>query len=275
MRYIIMFFLASFAIFDIAGAQTGQLMIMSNIKGSSVFINGEATEHTTPVILSHLAEGSYVVELEDRFGEQIEATTTVTAYQTSRLKLNFDISRLVITSNLEVDSVFINNVLTEARIRPAQPAIIEKVPRGDVLIRVVENQAGISNSDWLFLQADEDTIQIEFELGDMTIKSNLKKACIYLNKRPTNLFTPATLTDLPLGTYNIMLVKKNKIQKTIQLKPGMNTIQVDIKKSRLWTYLTIGAGVIGGSSLAYILSRGDETDEKGLANTPPGFPGDQ
>ncbi len=255
-----------------AAQETGHMMITSNIKDAVVYINGQRTEHVTPVFLSDLSVGEYVVELEDRYGERLKTTAAITALQTTQLRLKFEVGQLTIHSNVAADSLLINGRLTGQRIGPDQPVVIEKLPKGDIIVRMVENRAGISVSDKIFLQADEDSLWLTASLGNLTVASNEPRARILLNGKPVDAKVPATLSDLVAGTYEVALLKgKKKIVRTFQLKPDItNTVRVDFARGNRWKYITIGGGLIGGSALAYLLTK-DTKDTPGIEGA-PGFP---
>ncbi len=247
---------------------TGDLVITSNIKEAVIILNGEKTDQTTPAYFSALPEGDYVIELIDKFNKRIKEFVTIAPGQVETLSLDFEISQLTIMSNMTADSIFINNRPVALSIAPDQPAVVNKLVKGDYVIRIIENRYGAVLEDKIFLQSDVHTVFMESELGSFTVTSNENKARIMVNGRRIDRRTPATFTDMPTGVYEISLTKGlKKAEKTFRLRPNTtNNIAINFEKSHFWKYVAAGVGLIGVSTATYFLTR--EEEKPGLGGFP-------
>ncbi|MCP4707876.1 MAG: PEGA domain-containing protein [Planctomycetes bacterium] len=251
--------------------ENGELVVTSNVVGASIVLNGQTTEYSTPTYISDLDTGIYVIELIDAYGKRVQDEVEVVANKVKTIKLNFDLTRLKIMSNLEVDSVYVNGALVGVPIRAELSATINKLAKGDYSIKIVDRTYGIEIEEKVFLTADSDSVYIDARLGNLTVEANEKNALIYLNGQATEQIAPATFADLPAGVYIVLLKKKFKTaEKTVLVRPNLNnTVIVKFEKSNLWKYITAGVGLIGTSTLTYLLTR-EEKDHEPIGNI-PGF----
>ena len=110
MKHIILIIIVLLLISSVSwGQDVGDLVITSNIKNADIFLNGEKTEQKTPAYFTGLTAGEYVVELVDIYDKRTQQTIEVKPDEVTSLKLNFEISHLVIKSNVVADTVYIND----------------------------------------------------------------------------------------------------------------------------------------------------------------------
>lgn len=252
--------------------ETGNLVITSNIRDAAIYLNGVKQEQVTPAYFKKQPPGEYIIELKDRYGHSISDKVLVMANEVSAISMDYDVSRLVLLTNFVADSIFINGQFCVQTVTPESPALFEKLPKGNYSIRVVDNEFGGTHEDKFFLQADVDTFSLNVNKLDLAISTNVKEARIFINGRSTEQLTPATLTDMPEGVYEIMLAKGSKrAEKTLLLKPGeYNSVQIDFQKSNLWKFILGGTGAVAAGTITYFVTKEDE--KPGFGN-PPDFPG--
>lgn len=258
------------------------LVITSNIRDAEINLNGELQEQKTPAYLTNLPEGDYIIELVERFGKRLREEIFLSASKVTTLNLDFDLGQLTIASNLGIDSVFVNNILTGLTIDPGHPAVIEKLVKGDYNIRLIDRKYGVNIEDKIFFQADFDTVNMMSHLGAFTVTTNEDQVPIFINGRRTDQTTPFTFENMPVGVYEIMLKKGDKrMSKVYQLKPtreskvfpidaGLeNMVIINFEKNHLWKYISAGVGVVGVSTLTYFLTRKEEAPGLGSFPVPP------
>ncbi|MCP4710018.1 MAG: PEGA domain-containing protein [Planctomycetes bacterium] len=273
-RIVVTLFLILPCLFETAFGQSeqkvGDLVIISNIKDASIYLDGIETGRKTPTFFRNLSEGEHFVRLVDKYGKQVESKYYVAANKTTPIQLDFKASDLMLTSNFWADSVFVNGVLTEQTIDSTRSATIRKLAEGDYTIRLVESRFGISKEDKIFILADKaDSVHIDVEFGHLKIISDTDKASIFINDRATDRIVPALFENLATGVYDIRLEKGfKKTEKTIQLKPGIENIaDLQFEKGKKLRYITLGAVTIGASLLTWLLTRDDGasgTSEPGI-----------
>ncbi len=253
-----------------------KLIVTSNVIGAAIVLNGQESEFKTPAYIPNLDEGAYIIELVDAYGKRISSEFSLEANKVKTVKLNFNLCRLEINSNLEADSVYVNDILVDTAIMADAPGLVEKLTKGDYTIKIIDKIYGIPIYDKFFLQADVNSVDIDAQLGELTIRSNFENARISLNGRSANRTTPTTLSNLAAGVYDILLAKDGKYaRQTITLKPtSENKVNIEFEKSNLWKYLSAGAGLVGASTLTYLLTRKEANENETPIGSMPNPPDD-
>lgn len=254
-----------------ADTLTTNLVITSNIKHAAIYINGDSTGKHTPTIFKNLPEGKYTIELVEKYGKKLEKVIQIYAGQDNEVQLDFYVGQFTIDSNLPLDSIVVNGNRVEAVV----PVTFDHMPAGDYSVQVYESYGNSLSQKFFLSPGDSLFLPLNFSLGDLEVKSNLKHAAVWLNGKLTGQTVPALLTDLAEGIYDVMVVSadgKYKIGQTIKLKQGSNTLNLAFEQKNKWRYYLYGAVAAGVGGTVYLLTRKEQAPEKEGIPNPPDFP---
>ncbi len=245
---------------------TADLILTSNVKGCRILVNADSTSEQTPAFFKGLPVGTHLITLIDAYGKKLEDKVTVEAGKMNNFHLNFNVGDLELSSNLPVDSIFVNDV----RIYQQLPAALTNMPEGDYTITFIESR-GQRVKQKIFLKAGESNkIAVDFPLANLHVQSNLKGAAIRLSGKATDQKAPATFKGLAEGIYHVQVEYKGKILRDrVSVTAGKdNLINLVYKKSKTWKYIAGAASLVGGGTI-YFLTKGAAKDEPGIPNPPP------
>ena len=255
---------------------TANLVLTSNIRDCRIIIDSDTTSYVIPALIRNIEVGEYTVKLVDRYGKTLEEQISIEEGRKNNYHLDFFVGDLAVRSNLQVDSLFINGVLTEAVIVDSTQAIFKNMAVGNYTLTLVD-RFGITMDHNVYLTGDGlNEVSVEFPIGDLKLNSSPSGAKIFLNGRATGVRTPTMLPNLASGIYNIFLTidgKKISGSHLVKATPD-NDINIRFTKRRTWPYW---AGALGTATVtaAYFLTRGDQgvpPDTPGIDNPswPPG-----
>ncbi len=250
--------------------ETADLVITSNIKGASIYLDGDIQEIQTPAVLKNIPAKEYVVRLVNEFDKELIESFSISDSTQNKLHMEFPVGNLTITSNLDSTIVFIN----ERQMGPA-PLVLEKFVEGEYEIRLVELY-GHSTRRTVFVFANRDNnVPLDFELADLIIESNLENARIILNDRNTGLIVPTTIRSLAEGAYTVILKKGiNRMRKEVFIRTDSENVvslnHISWLSSKKWYF--VSAGVLAATTGTILLTGEDKTEDAAILGPPP-FPG--
>ncbi len=235
-----------------------KLVLTSNIRDCRIIIDSDTTDQIIPARFKDIIPGDHIIILVDKYGKTLEENVVFDAGKKNFINLDFDLGDLEIRSNLAVDSLFINNVLTGQTINDTTFAAFSNMAVGSYKIKLIDKY-GISLENSTFIIADNKTdFQMDFPLGDLCIDSNPTGIRIIINGKPTDRKTPATFTGLAEGPYNILLGSKNRQAKETIVRANIdNKVNFNLKKSKTWRYI-LGAATAVTAGTVYLLTRKEE-----------------
>ncbi len=261
-------FLALLLNFMIAGTLSGQtptapLIVNSNIKGCTIFLNSAPLDQVTPAFFTDFAVGEHTLTVVAPYGKAQEGKVTVEADKRNELHIDFAVGNLEITSNIPVDSLYINNIPTD----PKTPAAFHNLSEGNYTLTTVEKY-GQRLSRSISLPANETTrIAMNYALADLVIGCKQQIGKVYLNGQLTGQLTPAIFTNLPEGLYQI-IIKSDAGQLTHNtlLKPGPdNRIELGYPpKDKKWHYIIGAATLITAGTVYFALKPDDKKERPGI-----------
>ncbi len=183
--------------------QLGTLQINSTPSGASVYLNGTATGELTNVTLSGKPVGVYNVTVLKAGYDSASQTVTLVKDETEAISFTLvqQVGTLQINSTPSGAIVYLNGTATG----DLTNVTLSGKPVG-VYNVTVELDSYDSSSQIVTVTKDE-TEAISFtlvqQLGTLQINSTPSGASVYLNGTATGDLTNVTLSDKPVGVYNV------------------------------------------------------------------------
>ncbi|TAJ43207.1 PEGA domain-containing protein, partial [Methanofollis fontis] len=187
--------------------QLGTLQINSTPAGASVYLNGTATGDLTNVTLADKPVGTYNVTVELDGYDPATEVVTLSKDETEEVAFTLvqQLGTLQINSTPAGAAVYLNGTATGE----ATNVTLADKPLGTYNVTVELN--GYDPATEIVTLSKDETEEVSFtlvqQLGTLQINSTPAGASVYLNGTATGDLTNATLTDKPVGTYNVTVLK--------------------------------------------------------------------
>ncbi|WAI01765.1 PEGA domain-containing protein [Methanogenium organophilum] len=187
--------------------QVGTLQVNSNPSGAGVYLNGTDTGAITNVTLSDRPVGTYNVTVVKDGYDSATRIVTLTKGETEDISFTLiqQVGTLQVNSNPSGASIYLNGTDTGA----ITNVMLSDRPVGTYNVTVVKD--GYDSATRIVTLTKGETEDISFTLiqqvGTLQVNSNPSGASIYLNGTDTGAITNVTLSDKPVGVYNVTVVK--------------------------------------------------------------------
>jgi hypothetical protein len=218
--FVLLAAVAAAAVFLLLQGRTASLNIRSFPSGAAVFLD-EQQVGTTPLLLSHVAPGTHVIQIHLPGWEVWNGSTTAERGSTTQVIANMTHAAysLVVTSTPPGATVALDGAvkgvtpLTVAGLKPRNYALVVSLKGYAAVSRTVDlSDATQSAQDFSLMQA----------FGKLSIMSDPTGAQVIIDGKPYGV-TPLKIDSFPVGDYALTLKLEDNtdITDTLSVKKGI------------------------------------------------------